>query len=103
MHSDKTSEKDRRRIKSRSNPCNSYLLFGFHTSKKNKQNWTARGDKFLLGRLMFSLQSKRFGMVKQQESLTPHVAKVMMPLSMMRGFATSTKIQEFIFTAEGKA
>ncbi len=42
-------------------------------------------------------------MVKQQESLTPHVAKVMMPLSMMQGFATSTKIQEFIFAAEGKA
>lgn len=34
MHSDKTSEKDQWRIKSRSNPCNSYLLFGFHTSKK---------------------------------------------------------------------
>ncbi len=70
MHSDKTSEKDQWRIKSRSNPCNSYLLFGFHTSTKKKQNWTAHGDKFLLGRLMFSLQSKRFGMVKQQESLT---------------------------------
>jgi hypothetical protein len=43
---------------------------------------------------MFSLQSKRFGMVEQQESFTPHVAKVMMTLSMMQGFATSTKIQE---------
>ncbi len=103
MHSDKTSEKDQWRIKSRSNPCNSYLLFGFHTSKKNKQNWTAHGDKFLLGQLMFPLQSKRFGMVKQQESLTPHFAKVMMPSSIMQGFATSTEIQEFIFAAEGQA